>query len=68
MRFLAFALSGIAFTDTYSPYFVTVYIFHVRINKKGSQKDAEQKKKGNYFFYDDGADEEDDDDIDDSDL
>ena len=38
-----------------------------RINKKGSQKDAEQKKNGNYFFYDDGADD-DDDDIDDDDL
>jgi hypothetical protein len=25
-----------------------------RINKRGSQKDAEQKKSGNYFFYDDG--------------
>jgi hypothetical protein len=29
-----------------------------RINKRGSQKDVEQKKNGNYFFYDDGADEE----------
>lgn len=29
-----------------------------RINKKNSQKDAEQKKSGNYFFYDDGADDE----------
>jgi len=38
-----------------------------RINKKGSQKDAEQKKNGNYFFYDDGADDEDED-IDDDDL
>lgn len=32
-----------------------------RINKRGSQKDAEQKKNGNYFFYDEGADDEDDD-------
>jgi hypothetical protein len=40
-----------------------------RINKKGSQKDAEQKKNGNYFFYDDGADvEEDEEDVDDFDL
>jgi hypothetical protein len=30
-----------------------------RINKRGSQKDMEQKKSGNYFFYDDGADDED---------
>ena len=37
-----------------------------RINKKGSQKDAEQKAAGNYFFYDDGA--EDDSDVDDDDL
>lgn len=35
-----------------------------RINKKGSQKDAEQKRSGNYFFYDDG----DDDDVDDDDI
>jgi hypothetical protein len=34
-----------------------------RINKRGSQKDAEQKKNGNYFFYED--DEDDDDDFDD---
>lgn len=42
-------------------------IFSDRINKRGSQKDMEQKKKGNYFFYDDGADAEvdDDDDFDD---
>ena len=33
-----------------------------RINKKGSQKDSEQKAAGNYFFYgDDDEDEEDDD-------
>lgn len=31
--------------------------FRPRINKKGSQKDMEQKKSGNYFFYDDGADD-----------
>ena len=37
-----------------------------RINKRGSQKDAEQKKNGNYFFYDDeGGDGDDDDDFDD---
>lgn len=35
------------------------------INKKGSQKDAEQKKAGNYFFYDDGADDEDEEEFDD---
>jgi hypothetical protein len=29
-----------------------------RINKRGSQKDVEQKKNGNYFFYDDGADDD----------
>jgi len=40
--------------------------FRPRINKKGSQKDAEQKAAGNYFFYDDGA--EDDSDVDDDDL
>lgn len=39
--------------------------FRPRINKRGSQKDVEQKKNGNYFFYDDGegdndADEDDD--------
>lgn len=41
--------------------------FRPRINKKGSQKDAEQKKNGNYFFYeneeDGGGDDSDDDDI-----
>jgi len=42
-------------------------VFFNRINKKGSQKDAEQKKNGNYFFYDDGAGDEDSD-IDDDDL
>lgn len=40
--------------------------FRPRINKKGSQKDSEQKKNGNYFFYDDGAD--DDSDLEDDDL
>mmetsp|Transcript_29058 Transcript_29058/g.84165 ORF Transcript_29058/g.84165 Transcript_29058/m.84165 type:complete len:660 (-) Transcript_29058:136-2115(-) len=40
--------------------------YRPRINKRGSQKDMEQKKNGNYFFYDDGADdEENDDDFDD---
>ena len=47
--------------------FILVSLFHNRINKKGSQKDQEQKSKGNYFFYDDGADD-DDADIDDDDL
>merc|ERR1719253_2589333 len=39
--------------------------FRPRINKRGSQKDAEQKKNGNYFFYDDGGgdDEDSDDDL-----
>lgn len=41
--------------------------YRPRINKKGSQKDAEQKKSGNYFFYDDGADD-DDNSVDDDDL
>jgi ATP-binding cassette subfamily E protein 1 len=40
--------------------------FRPRINKKGSQKDAEQKKNGNYFFYEDdeggGGDDDDSDD------
>lgn len=36
-----------------------------RINKRGSQKDMEQKKNGNYFFYEDEADGDDDDDFDD---
>lgn len=40
--------------------------FRPRINKKGSQKDAEQKKSGNYFFYDNT--EDDDSDLDDDDL
>eukprot|EP00565_Helicotheca_tamesis_P008517 CAMPEP_0185726114 /NCGR_PEP_ID=MMETSP1171-20130828/2186_1 /TAXON_ID=374046 /ORGANISM="Helicotheca tamensis, Strain CCMP826" /LENGTH=657 /DNA_ID=CAMNT_0028394395 /DNA_START=137 /DNA_END=2110 /DNA_ORIENTATION=- len=38
--------------------------YRPRINKKGSQKDSEQKANGNYFFYDDGED----DDLDDDDL
>eukprot|EP00563_Minutocellus_polymorphus_P001981 CAMPEP_0181038202 /NCGR_PEP_ID=MMETSP1070-20121207/9809_1 /TAXON_ID=265543 /ORGANISM="Minutocellus polymorphus, Strain NH13" /LENGTH=654 /DNA_ID=CAMNT_0023115969 /DNA_START=18 /DNA_END=1982 /DNA_ORIENTATION=+ len=38
--------------------------FRPRINKKGSQKDMEQKKAGAYFFYD----EDDAEDIDDDDL
>jgi ATP-binding cassette subfamily E protein 1 len=38
--------------------------FRPRINKKGSQKDAEQKKNGNYFFYDDGGGDDSDDDDD----
>mmetsp|Transcript_14328 Transcript_14328/g.31097 ORF Transcript_14328/g.31097 Transcript_14328/m.31097 type:complete len:656 (+) Transcript_14328:80-2047(+) len=38
--------------------------FRPRINKRGSQKDAEQKKAGAYFFYD----EDDNEDIDDDDL
>ena len=37
--------------------------FRPRINKRGSQKDAEQKKSGNYFFYDDGGGDSDDDDL-----
>ncbi|KAG7340041.1 ABC transporter-like protein [Nitzschia inconspicua] len=36
--------------------------FRPRINKKGSQKDQEQKKNGNYFFYDVGEDDDEDDD------
>eukprot|EP00560_Eucampia_antarctica_P008303 CAMPEP_0197826710 /NCGR_PEP_ID=MMETSP1437-20131217/3620_1 /TAXON_ID=49252 ORGANISM="Eucampia antarctica, Strain CCMP1452" /NCGR_SAMPLE_ID=MMETSP1437 /ASSEMBLY_ACC=CAM_ASM_001096 /LENGTH=660 /DNA_ID=CAMNT_0043427259 /DNA_START=179 /DNA_END=2161 /DNA_ORIENTATION=+ len=32
--------------------------FRPRINKRGSQKDMEQKASGNYFFYDNGADDE----------
>lgn len=44
--------------------FSVYFLLSFRINKKGSQKDAEQKRSGNYFFYDDGDDEEvDDDDI-----
>lgn len=33
------------------------FVFH-RINKKGSQKDAEQKRSGNYFFQETDDDEE----------
>jgi hypothetical protein len=36
------------------------FVYH-RINKRGSQKDAEQKKSGNYFFYEDENDVDDDD-------
>merc|ERR1712043_66154 len=35
--------------------------FRPRINKNGSQKDAEQKKSGNYFFMADDDDDFDDD-------
>ena len=47
--------------------FLTINCFHIvvflscRINKRGSQKDAEQKANGNYFFYDDDNDDDDDD-------
>jgi hypothetical protein len=44
-----------------------LFLSFSRINKKGSQKDAEQKKNGNYFFYDEGDDEEEGE-IDDLDL
>jgi len=37
--------------------------FRPRINKKGSQRDMEQKRSGNYFFADDGDDEDSDDDL-----
>lgn len=38
--------------------------FRPRINKRGSQKDMEQKKNGNYFFYEDeGGSNDDFDDI-----
>lgn len=51
-----------------SPIFVHLFSFSfsaiLRINKKGSQKDMEQKKAGAYFFYD----QDDVDDIDDDDL
>jgi hypothetical protein len=47
-------------------YFLAFLPFYLnRINKKDSQKDAEQKKSGNYFFYDD---EENGDDVDDDDI
>jgi ATP-binding cassette subfamily E protein 1 len=39
--------------------------FRPRINKKGSQKDAEQKKSGNYFFMANDEDDADNDDFDD---
>lgn len=48
------------------PNLLALYLL-LSINKKNSQKDAEQKKSGNYFFYDDGADD-DGDEIDDFDL
>jgi hypothetical protein len=47
--------------------FVCLFV-RIRINKKNSQKDAEQKKSGNYFFYDDGADDEVEEEVDDDDL
>lgn len=51
-----------------SPVFVYIFPYpfstFLRINKKGSQKDMEQKKAGAYFFYD----EDDVNDIDDDDL
>ena len=35
-------------------FFKTVSLYGCyRINKRGSQKDMEQKRSGNYFFYDD---------------
>ena len=34
------------------------FVPFLRINKKGSQKDPEQKARGNYFFYDDGTEED----------
>ena len=47
-------------------HFLMFCLLAYRINKRGSQKDMEQKKNGNYFFYDDGADDdENDDDFDD---
>jgi hypothetical protein len=49
----------------FSSLILFVSLLHDRINKKGSQKDQEQKRSGNYFFYDDGAD---DDDVDDDDI
>jgi len=45
-----------------------VHFLPCRINKRGSQKDMEQKKNGNYFFYDDGADDDNDDDDDFDDI
>ena len=42
-----------------------LYFSFERINKRGSQKDAEQKRNGNYFFYDD---EDNSGDVDDDDL
>lgn len=37
--------------------------FRPRINKKGSQRDMEQKRSGNYFFADDGDNSDSDDDL-----
>jgi hypothetical protein len=39
--------------------------FSRRINKRGSQKDSEQKSNGNYFFYEeiDSSPDVDDDDL-----
>ena len=45
----------------FHPHTFLLLFLENRINKKGSQKDAEQKKNGNYFFYDDGGDDDDDD-------
>jgi hypothetical protein len=45
----------------------TSFSFAVRINKKGSQKDMEQKASGAYFFYQDSS-ADDDDDVDDDDI
>eukprot|EP00558_Chaetoceros_sp_UNC1202_P005468 CAMPEP_0197240768 /NCGR_PEP_ID=MMETSP1429-20130617/6977_1 /TAXON_ID=49237 /ORGANISM="Chaetoceros sp., Strain UNC1202" /LENGTH=658 /DNA_ID=CAMNT_0042700473 /DNA_START=46 /DNA_END=2022 /DNA_ORIENTATION=+ len=42
--------------------------FRPRINKRGSQKDEEQKASGNYFFIDNGEDDVDDDDGDFEDI
>lgn len=59
-------IHSVAVTKTF---LLFVLLLYFRINKKGSQKDAEQKKNGNYFFYDDGAgDDGNDSDIDDGDL
>jgi hypothetical protein len=41
-----------------SHFVLLTYLLQHRINKRGSQKDMEQKKNGNYFFYDDGADDD----------
>lgn len=41
--------------------FSICFLFCHRINKKGSQKDSEQKAAGNYFFYGDEEEDEEDD-------